>query len=241
METLRFCPLHKNWPAISRPPLSTQCLAKAVTLKAPFVNNMISPTAFSTPSLNLVKDELPVPTDQACGSYTFPIKVATTDKSIVGRVDYHVSDKHSVFVRYYYASYFLPADTTSILTLNTPDQSARYQTVTLGDTYLFSSWAVNSFHANVNRQAVKKGFNPGSETASELGVGGNFYNPYPDWLVVQVTGDFNAKTGSDIPVDFDDTRLAVHGRHGVDSRGSPAFIWRGIRPLQRYLHKQHLR
>lgn len=86
--------------------LSTQCLAKAVTLKAPFVNNMISPTAYSLPSLKLVADELPVPADQACGSVTYPIKVATTDKSIVGRVDYHISDKHSLFVRYYYASFF---------------------------------------------------------------------------------------------------------------------------------------
>ena len=167
-----------------------------------------------------MKDELPVPTDQACGSYTFPIKVATTDRSIIGRVDYHLSNKQSLFVRYYQASFSLPADTTNILTLNTPDQSARYQTVTLGDTYLLSSWAVNSFHANVNRQAVKKGFDPGSETASELGVGGNFYNPYPNWLVVQVTGDFNAKTGSDIPVDFDDTNWQfaddldlTHGAH----------------------------
>ena len=184
---------------------SSQCLAKPVTLKSPFVGNMISPTQFSTPALNLVKEELPVPTDQACGSYTYAIKVATTDKRILGRVDYHVSDKQSVFVRYYYASYFLPPDTTNILTLETPDQSARYQTVTLGDTYLLSSWAVNSFHANVNRQAVSKGFAPGALTASQLGVGGNFYNPLPNWLVVQVTGDFNAKTGSDIPVNFNDT------------------------------------
>ena len=58
------------------------------------------------PSLKLVADELPVPADQACGSVTYPIKVATTDKSIVGRVDYHISDKHSLFVRYYYASFF---------------------------------------------------------------------------------------------------------------------------------------
>jgi hypothetical protein len=200
-----FLPTEQELAGDFKTATSTQCLAKAVTLKAPFVNNMISPTAFSEPSLKLVADELPVPADQACGSITYPIKVATTDKSIVGRVDYHITDKNSLFVRYYYASFFLPPDTTNILTLETPDQAARYQTVTLGDTYLLSSRAVNSFHANVNRQAVKKGFDPGVETASQLGVGGNFYNPFPNWLVVQVTGDFNAKTGSDIPVNFNDT------------------------------------
>jgi hypothetical protein len=200
-----FLPTEQELAGNFQTALSSQCLAKPVTLKAPFVNNMISPTAFSMPAVKLVNDELPTPADQACGSITYPIRVATTDKSIIGRVDYHINDRNSLFVRYYYASFFLPPDTTNILTLETPDQAARYQTVTLGETYLLSSRAVNSFHANVNRQAVRKGFDPGAETASQLGVGGNFYNPLPDWLVVQVTGDFNAKTGSDIPVNFNDT------------------------------------
>ncbi len=177
---------------------------KAVTLGGPFAGSTsISPTAFSVPSVNLAK-LLPASTSP-CGAVLFGIRTATNSPQIIGRVDYHQSDKHTMYGRYFYAGYTLPPDTTSFLTLNQADQDLRYNTATLGDTFVISSSLVNEFHANLNRAYNFKGYDPDVVSPATLGVT-NFYSPLPNYINLTVNNFFNVKGGTALtPAQFNNT------------------------------------
>jgi Carboxypeptidase regulatory-like domain len=75
---------------------------RAVTLRAPFVNNRIDPARYSKAALGLVnwKGMLPFPiTDDPCGAITFGQMAADHTNMYVGKIDYQQSEKHSVFGR----------------------------------------------------------------------------------------------------------------------------------------------
>ena len=100
---------------------------------------------------------LPTSPDSACGILSFTTRVRTNDNEEVAKVDYHQSDKNTMFVRYFRDHFDLPPDLTSPLTLNQSIQNDSYQDVTVGDTYLVSNTIVNSLHANLNRAKNVKG------------------------------------------------------------------------------------
>ncbi len=176
-----------------------------VQLSGPFAGGAttISPSAFSTPSVNLAH-LLPTTTDP-CGRIQYGIHTATDAKSIIGKVDYRLNDKHSLFVRYFFANYGLPPDKTSFLTLNQASQNLRYNTATVGHTYIISNSIVNSFHANLNRAYNFKGYDPSVKTPSDIGVQG-FYNPLADYMSVTINNFFNVKGGTAVtPAQFNNT------------------------------------
>lgn len=177
---------------------------KAVTLGGPFAGGTsISTSAFSTPSVNLAN--LLPKTDSPCGEILYGTRTATNSPQVIGRSDYHLSDKHFFFVRYFFAGYTLPPDTTNYLTLNQADQKLRYNTATLGDTYVLSDSIVNAFHANLNRAFNYKGFDPDVTTPAALGVA-DFYSPLPDYINLTVNNFFNVKGGTALtPAQFNNT------------------------------------
>src|SRR5262249_41146792 len=69
----------------------------AVTLRAPFVNNRIDPKLFD-PVAAKVASRLPSTTDP-CGQIIYGAPNPVDDKQWVGKVDYTVSAKHSLFGR----------------------------------------------------------------------------------------------------------------------------------------------
>jgi hypothetical protein len=176
----------------------------AVTLGGPFAGSTsISPLQFSAPAVNLAH-LLPQTTDP-CGRLQYGIRTDTNAPSIIGRVDYHINQKNSAFARYYYAGYSLPPDASSYLTLDQADQKLRYQSITAGDTYLVTSYIVNSFHANLNRAYNSKGFDPGVKTPSDLGVQ-DFFSPLPNYINLTVNNFFNVKGGTnETPAQFNNT------------------------------------
>jgi Carboxypeptidase regulatory-like domain len=199
---------------------------KAVKLGGPFAGSTtISPSAFSVPSVTLAK--LLPQTSDPCGQVTYGTKTATNAPSIIGRGDFHISQKHTIFGRYYYAGYTLPPDATSYLTLNQADQQLRYQTGTMGDTYIVTSSIVNSFHANLNRAFNYKAFDPGVTTPSDLGVA-DFYNPLPNYINLTVNNFFNVKGGTALtPAQFNNTVFQfsddvdfVKGKHSFSFGGN---------------------
>jgi hypothetical protein len=78
----------------------------AKTLKAPFVDNRISPSLLSRPAVNLVA-KLPATTDP-CGRITFGVANISDDRQAVARADYHPAAQHNVFARYVAANFVLP-------------------------------------------------------------------------------------------------------------------------------------
>src|SRR5262249_32180952 len=71
---------------------------RQVTLRAPFVNNQISPALFSPAAVNLA-NRLPKTTDP-CGQVTYGTKDDNNEGQAVGKIDYQLGANHSVFGRY---------------------------------------------------------------------------------------------------------------------------------------------
>ncbi|MDE3166482.1 MAG: carboxypeptidase regulatory-like domain-containing protein, partial [Acidobacteriota bacterium] len=127
-----------------------------VTLKAPFVNNQIAPGLFNPIALKVLK-MIPVSSDP-CGRVTYGIPSADHENQFVGRGDWQVSGKESVFVRYFITDYqHPPYYQDNLLTLST-DASAgladRVNTVVMGDTYSINPTTVSSFRAGFSRQSI---------------------------------------------------------------------------------------
>jgi hypothetical protein len=195
-----------------------------VTLKAPFVGNMVNPSLFVTPALNFAK-VLPTSTNP-CGQIQYPIKVNTNAKNVVAKVDYHMNEKSQFFVRYFFSSFDFPPDDTNVLTDNATDQLVRYQTATLGYTYLINTTTVNSIHATLNRVYNDKGFDPIGPSASDLGVQ-DVYNPIPNYVAISIGSLLTVRGVASAPVIFPQTDFQLtddiewtHGAHqlafGVD-------------------------
>ena len=89
----------------------------------------------------------------ACTQTAVPISANSHTEEAPGRVDYTINSKQSVFARYFYGNYNLPANVLSgnILTANTVEQSNRDQSLVLGHTYTITDRLVNSFRATGNR------------------------------------------------------------------------------------------
>ena len=182
------------------------CQSSAVTLKAPFVNN-VDPnwaTDKDAAALKIVSQYLPVPTDQQCGIISFPVGNNSGEQLGVGRIDYQVSQKQTVFGRYLFGNYTLPVtwDNKNVLELNHVGQFNRAQSVALGDVYTFSPSVINSAHITVNRslnnRAVVPYFDPNS-----LGI--NDFSLIKGFMGLSVSGGFSLGGGATNPGYFNST------------------------------------
>ena len=109
-----------------------------VTLNAPFVNNRITASQINPQALNFLKF-VPVSSDP-CGRLQYGIVNNNKDHQVIGKVDYTLSDKHSLLVRYFLADYQNPNafDGKNVLSMSKVSQKNRAHSFVLGDTYLFS-------------------------------------------------------------------------------------------------------
>ena len=143
---------------------------KQITLRAPFVNN-IDPLPLDPAALKVAKF-LPSTTDP-CGRTTFGAPTVTDLWQVIGRVDYQLNEKHTIFGRFMNTAFFQPAgyglskNVLSTATVGGHDQNAI--SMTLGDTYLLSSTVVNSFRAAFNRTA-NHSFNDSFFNGCDVGV-----------------------------------------------------------------------
>ncbi len=169
---------------------------RQINLSSPFVGNKISPALLSPAGVNLAK-RLPATSDP-CGRVQFGTVSNSNEHLGLMRVDYQLSSKHTLFVRYYAA--FLEQDSTynnnNPMTITAPWVSDGLQFINLGDTYLFSPTTVSSFHAALNRAAIEKG-SPPFFSAADLGV--KMTPMVPGFVVIQVTGAFNAGSNAAPP------------------------------------------
>ncbi len=159
------------------------------TLKAPFVNNQINPAMIVGPTEALLK-YMPTPIDQ-CGDSPF----ASTNQNEneyqgLGRVDYQMNDKETLFARYFASHFYQPAGDYQQDVLNTAINGveAFVQSLAVGDTYLFSPTTVNSFHITGNRQSLHR-VTTSEFTGATLGV--PIYNvplPFPASVPIAITG-----------------------------------------------------
>ena len=131
------------------------------TLRAPFVNNQISPALYVRPAVfmaNRLLDSLKQDgiTPNPCGRITYNTPSNETDRQYVGKVDYQVSDKQSAFLRLLATAQKVPNSfslTPNLLNWSNPGLDQLASSYAFGDTYLISPSMIQSFRFAFNRAA----------------------------------------------------------------------------------------
>src|SRR5437016_102310 len=208
---------------------SRTCQGQDMVLRAPFdQNDRLAPSLISQAAVNISK-RLPAPVDQ-CGRTSWGNPVASDEYFSIGKIDYQISSTHSMFGRYMAASFKQTpplAISKNALSSGVPGADDLLQSLTYGDTYLFSPNMINSFRATWNRTANQKITQPWFG-ASDVGM--NMYQYLPGLTSVQVTGGFTigglvatpAKFRTTV-MNFSDDLSVVKGKHqmafGADVMG----------------------
>ena len=180
------------------------CQAKGVTRNlndpatgAPLANNRIDPSRFDPASVALAKF-LPTNLADPCGKVSYGIPIQSNESQYVGRVDWIINSKHSIYGRYFLDNYTLAAffDPHDILVTSTSGNAERAQTFVLGETYTVSPNIVNSAHFTFGRRRDDRGPNASGVNAAALGAT-NLYQGTNDFLQVAVNnGGFAVGCGT---------------------------------------------
>ena len=163
----------------------------AKQLKAPFANNQINPALFNSASLKMMT--FYTPSTDPCGKTFFGVKQNFDEEAGVMKVDYNISDKQSMFVRYYatHAVVGTPFDGKNPLTETISGANDLVNSMVIGDTYVINPSTINAFHLTGNRSGVTKTQLP-SFDASTLGI--NMTSLVPGHLVATATGAIYSST-----------------------------------------------
>ncbi|PYS04129.1 MAG: hypothetical protein DMG16_03670 [Acidobacteria bacterium] len=130
--------------------------SRQITLRPPFAGNRIDPAQFSKTGLGIVMLTLAQapPQDDDCGHVRFGRPVNVNEYQGVGRLDYHLNDKHTIFGRYQILPTIQPNayEVTPNNVLNAPAGGLDnwLQNLALGSTYVFGPTTVNSFRISTN-------------------------------------------------------------------------------------------
>jgi hypothetical protein len=162
---------------------------RQITLRAPFVNNQIAPGQFNRAALALTA-KLPKTSDP-CGGVTRGERQISNNHQALGRVDYQMTSKQSLFGRTMFVTYKEPSpfslDSTNILN-NIVSLDQFFQSYAIGHTYLISPNTVNSFRLVVNRTATDR---VAAEYFSAPDIGINIFSFVKGSMSVDVTGGFS--------------------------------------------------
>jgi len=212
------------------------CQTKAITLKDPstgnpFPGNIIPVSRFDPAGAKLLSTYIPTSTDP-CGLVLYGQPANNPDWQVIGRVDYVMSDKHTVYGRFFQYNFTAQRffDGKNALTTGpNPGNLDNTVTATYGDTYTVSPTAVNSFHATFDRRADNRGSAPNLFGPQALGIQ-SFADNMPDnYMQITVSNYFNVACGTCAPGYFNvntfqvsDDFTLTHGKHqiafGIDGR-----------------------
>ena len=173
-----------DWTAVTSPLCNA---GRQITLSAPFVNNRIDPTLYSRAAMNITA-KLPKSQDP-CGLVTFGRLAHQNDGLATGKIDYQLTNNHSIFGRFMtaYSKIAHPMTFTpdNILNTNSSGYNNLVQSYILGDTHLIGPNTVNAFRLSVNRMAT---FRMGWKYFGPQDVGINAYSYLPKFLNLTVSG-----------------------------------------------------
>ncbi|HXP85191.1 MAG TPA: TonB-dependent receptor [Bryobacteraceae bacterium] len=201
--------LQGDWTTIASPACNA---GRQLTLKSPFVGNKISPALFSPVAVKIMNSgQLPIATDP-CGKVQFGIKPVTNEDFTVDKVDYQLSQRHSIFGRYELARLIDPPGYVPGNLLSTGQATNgpyttypvvnnwQTQTFTIGDTYLFSNNVVNTFRASVLRPTNSRGQPPKEIAPEDVGIA-PYYEPTDNRILgLSVSGGFSiGGQGGNVP------------------------------------------
>jgi hypothetical protein len=158
---------------------------RQITLKAPFVNNQISPSLFSPAAVKMMT--FYPATSDPCGKEFFGTVQNTDEHMGVARADYQLSASQSMFVRYYVTHALVSPtyDGKNPLTMTFSGADDLVNSGVFGHTWVLGTGTVNSFRATFNRSAVTKTEVPTFDGPS-LGI--KMHTLVPGHLVATATG-----------------------------------------------------
>ena len=192
---------------------------RAITLRAPFVNNQIDPKLLSPAALK-ISAHLPTPLN-SCGLVLYGLPLSENDAQIPIRVDYQATQKHSLFARYFLATQNNPVPYTlsgnNLLTTSGAGADDTENALALGDTWVVSPAMVNTFRVAGHRLGT---LSPGVHALGAKDVGINMYSYLPDYLFIAVNGAFSLGAASagltikhDTSFGVNDDLTWIHGAH----------------------------
>ena len=165
---------------------------------APFVGNRVDPAHFSPAALKITS-RLPT-TNDPCGLVQYGLPSETDEWQQVAKVDFTMSDKHSLFGRYIATSQFTPppfsleAAEQNLLVTRIGGRDNLAQTFTLGENYVINSSTLNAVRFAYNNTDIHR---TSTDFFSAPDVGINIYSYMPNYMLLTV-----------------DQRLPAWRRHG---------------------------
>ncbi len=179
-DTLGFVPTAAMMAGDFRALSSAACnRGREITLRAPFVDNQIDPALFSPPAVNLA-NKLPSSTDP-CGRLIYGAPRPEDGHQFITRVDYQLSDNHSVFGRYLYDFLDRPSPYNidgNVMNALEPSVFGRAHSVTVGSTTLFGSNIVHAIRLHSSRLLAGKFPAENADAAlgpEDIGVNANVF------------------------------------------------------------------
>ena len=204
-------------------------------LGTPFVGNRVDPAQFSRAALNIVS-KLPTTTDP-CGLVQYGLPSETDEWQNVAKVDFTMSDKHSLFARYIATSQFTPppfsleAAQQSLLVTRIGGRDNLAQTFALGENYVINSGTLNAIRFAYNNLDINR---TSTDFFSAPEVGINTYSYMPHYMLLNITGGFQLGGGTESMSTFDtpswqisDDLTLVRGSHQFGFGGSYA-SWKSL-------------
>lgn len=178
---------------------SSTCTSKPITLTNPsggtYSGNQINPATFNTQAVQLAQQYLPSTTDP-CGKILIGIPNPSNEYQYIGRVDWTMGQRNSVFGRYFNTRYTNPAvfDGKDLLETTRTGIDMMVQEVTAGDTYTLSQSMVNSLHGTWTREPLTRGPAAGLPSSSSLGL--NIAPSPGNTPALSITGGFSTGCGT---------------------------------------------
>ena len=175
-----------------------------VQLKGPYYsNNMLSTTLYPSGApadVLAFASHFPVG-PEPCGLTTFQLIANQNEHMGIGRVDYQINSKQTLFVRYFGTHSLVPSSYTgNELTVVNAGTDDTVNSLVLGHTYLVSTNMLNSFHFTYNTDGVTK-FQVPIVTPADVGVQGMYISaaPFTHFSNINISGDFQSAGGFATP------------------------------------------
>lgn len=220
-----------DWTAITSPACNQ---GRQVNLPAPFVGNRIDPARLSAPAVTIARrllDEVPSP-DQ-CGEVLFGRQDIFDEHQFIGRVDYNLNQRHSLFGRAMILNYEGPAPSTlsnPLLNASAAGASNAAHTYGFGLTSTLSSNAVNSLRVSVIRANIAR-VHFGAFTPADVGINA-FAPPEAASTIILLSGAFGIGAEFLTTDSIFHTRMytaennftLIRGQHQLNIGGSVTFM-----------------
>jgi carboxypeptidase family protein len=204
---------------------------RQVNLSGGFVGNRIDPALLSPAGVRLAR-RLPTATDP-CGQITYTTTGDSNEGQGIGRIDYQMTQDHTVFGRYMATFVKKPAayegGSDNVLKAADSGINNLAHALTLGDTMVFGPTMVNAIRVAYNRTTVNR-YNTPYFDPSDLGI--KLYPYTRGQMAIQVLPAFEIPAGSTSAFfrnnfyQVGDDLTLVRGSHQLGFGGNVAY-WNG--------------